>query len=66
MINSCNNGSDVNMGKIIALGTVGALLVGLAVYSVALKPESSKKGSGLGLPGPTAKGTGLGLPGYTK
>ena len=54
------------MGKIIDLGTVGALLVGLAIYSGVLKPDSSRKGSGLGLPGPTAKGPGLGLPGYTK
>ena len=56
----------VSMGKIIALGAVGALLIGFAVYAVVLKPESSIKGSSLGLPGPTAKGTGLGLPGYTK
>ena len=54
------------MGKIIALGAVGALLIGFAVYAVVLKPDSSRKGSSLGLPGPTAKGTGLGLPGYTK
>jgi len=54
------------MGKIIALGTVGVLLIGLAVYAAILKPESSSKGAGLGLPGPTTKGTGLGLPGYSK
>ena len=54
------------MGKIIALVTIGALFVCLAFYAVVLKPESSAKGSGLGLPGPTAKSTGLGLPGYSK
>ena len=57
------------MGKIIALGAIGAigaLVIGLAFYAVVLKPESSAKGSGLGLPGPTAEGTGLGLPGYSK
>ena len=54
------------MGKIIALGAIGALVIGLAFYAMVLKPESSAKGSGLGLPGPTAKGTGLGLPGYSK
>ena len=56
----------VSMGKIIALGAGGALLIGFAVCAVVLKIESSRKGSGLGLPGPTAKGTGLGLSGYTK
>ena len=34
------------MGKIIALGAIGALVIGLAFYAVVLKPESSAKGSG--------------------
>jgi hypothetical protein len=57
---------ELKMGKIIALGTVGVLLIGLAVYAAVLKPENPNKGAGLGLPGTTATGTGLGLPGYTK
>ena len=54
------------MGKIITLGTIGGLVVGLAFYAVVLKPEISAKGSGLALPGSTANSTGLGLPGYSK
>jgi hypothetical protein len=41
------------MGKIIALGIVGVLLVSLAVYAVVFKPENSRKNTGLGLHGYT-------------
>ena len=42
---------ETEMGKIIALGMVGVLLVGLAVYAVVFKPQKSSKNTGLGLPG---------------
>jgi len=41
------------MGKVIALGSIGVLLVSLAVYTVVFKSENSLKNTGLGLPGYT-------------
>ncbi|MDG2404032.1 MAG: hypothetical protein P8M25_03480 [Paracoccaceae bacterium] len=41
------------MGKIIALGMIGMLLLALAVYAAVFKPENSSTNAGLGLPGYT-------------
>ena len=53
MLKGLQTGLGADMGKIIALGIVGVLLVSLAVYVVVLKPENSSKNTGLGLPGYT-------------
>ena len=53
MLKGLQTGLGADMGKIIALGIVGVLLVSLAVYVVVLKSENSSKNTGLGLPGYT-------------
>tara|TARA_B100000780_G_scaffold3419_1_gene2836 strand:+ start:122 stop:286 length:165 start_codon:yes stop_codon:yes gene_type:complete len=53
MLKELQTGLEADMGKVIALGSIGVLLVSLAVYTVVFKSENSLKNTGLGLPGYT-------------